>query len=229
MGQCRDRSPADVHRHPPGHPEIADGHQLLATSTLRAWLQPNEAKLDAVSAKAVRPRHFVLASSVVCLLGIADYSPYAPVKAAFRSLADQLHSELNLDNGYRRANPSAGPLADVKIHCAVPGTITPPVYERGKEIKHPVTTALKEGDPKQSEDEVARGAVQGLEKGNFTAATNMLGNALRVSMMVGSPRNSLIIDTLFIWVTSIAWLFIGPEMEGKVFDYGKKNKIDPPR
>ena len=201
----------------------------LAHLTLRAWLQRNDAKLNAVSAKAVRPRHFVMTSSVACLVGIAGYAPYAPPKAALRSLADQLHSELNLYNGYRRANPSAGPLADVKIHCVVPGTITSPGYEREKEIKHPVTTVLEDGDPKQSEDEVARGAVRGLEKGGFIVATNMLGNAMRVSMMGGSPRNNLILDTLFSWVTSIAWLFIGPDMEGKVFDYGKKNKIDLPQ
>ena len=52
---------------------------------------------------------------------------------------------------------------------------------------------------------------------------------MRAGMMGGSPRNNIFVDTVFGWVVYIAWLFIGPDMEGKVFNYGKKNKVDLPQ
>ena len=201
----------------------------LAQATLKAWLKPSGNKQDAAAAKATKPRHFLMTSSVVCFVGIAGYAPYAPGKAALRSLADTLRSEVNLYNGLRSTNTAAGvPSADIKIHCVCPGTITSPGLEIENQSKHPVTHLLEKDDPKQTEDEVAAAAMKGLEKGGYLVATQLLGKAMRASMLGGSPRNNWLVDTLFGWVTYVAWLFIGPDLEGKVFEFGKKGGVTLP-
>lgn len=177
----------------------------LAHATMKSWLKPVSSKTDGSTAakKDSKPRHFIMTSSVGALVGLAGYCTYAPAKAAMRSLADNLRSEVNLYNGYRRANPSLGPSNDVKIHCVFPATITSPGYDHENTVKHPVTKILEEGDPKQNEDEVAAASVKGLEKGGYLISTQMLGEAMRVSMLGGSPRNNWILDTMFSWVVSV--------------------------
>jgi len=203
----------------------------LVHATLKSWLKPgrsNKAAGDA-STKTPNPaRHFIMTSSVACFCGIAGYAPYAPAKSALRSLADTLRSELNLYNGYRRLNPATGPETDVKIHCVVPGTIKSPGLKSENEVKHGVTKLLEEGDMEQTEDEVALAAVKGLEAGGYLITTQLLGHAMRAGMLGGSPRNNWFVDTVFSWVVAIAWLFIGPDMEGKVFNYGKKHAVKLP-
>lgn len=96
-------------------------------------------------------------------------------------------------------------------------------------MKHPVTKLLEESDPRQSEDEVAAAAVKGLEKGGFLVTTQYLGHVLRASMLGGSPRNNVLVDMLVGWIASVVWLFVGPDLDGKVFQYGADNKIQLPQ
>ncbi|CAK4032049.1 3-ketodihydrosphingosine reductase tsc10 [Lecanosticta acicola] len=198
---------------------------FLAQSTLRAWLKPSSSKTDISDAKIAKPRHLIMTSSVVCFAGLAGYAPYSPPKSAMRSLADTLRSEVNLYNGARRKDPVNGPPAAIEIHCVCPGTITSPGHEEEQKTKHEVTKMLEEDDPAQNEDEVARAAVRGLEKGGYLITTQFIGHALRAGAMGGSPRNNWLVDTVFSWIVSLAWLFIGPDMEGKVFKYGKKHGL----
>lgn len=200
----------------------------LAHATLKLWLRPNSQKLDAAAAKAAKPRHLIMTSSVAALAPLAGYVPYAGPKAAMRSLADNLRSEMNLYNGYRRSNPASALAADVQVHLVVPGTIYSPGLDTEETVKHPVTKVLEEGDLKQTEDEVAAAAVKGLEGGGFLITTQLLGSLMRAGMLGGSPRNNMFVDTLFSWLASVVWLFVGPDMEGKVFNWGKKNKVDLP-
>lgn len=201
----------------------------LAQAVLKSWLKPST---STPADKDAKPRHFIMTSSVACFVGLAGYATYAPAKAAMRSLADGLRSEMNLYNGYRRSNLSkdaaAVPPADIKIHCVFPGTILSPGLEQENKTKHAVTKLLEDGDPKQTEDEVAAAAVKGLEKGGFLVSTQMLGNAMRVGMMGGSARNNWLVDTVLGWVVNLVWLFVGPDLEGKVFNYGKKNQVKLP-
>ena len=159
---------------------------------------------------------------------LPGYVPYTSGKAALRSLADNLRIEMNLYNGYRRTHPAEGPAADVQIHLVTPGTIVSPGLENEDRVKHPVTKILEEGDPKQTGDEVAAAAVKGLESGGFLIATQWLGAVMRAAMLGGSARNNMFVDTLLSWAASVVWLFVGPDMEGKVFECGKKNKVDLP-
>jgi 3-dehydrosphinganine reductase len=198
----------------------------LAQSTLKSWIKPAASKTSTTQNKSQPPRHFILTSSSVCFVGVAGYAPYAPPKSAMRSLADTLRSEVNLYNGARRqGDPANAAPADIKIHCVCPGTITSPGHEQEQQTKHKVTMILEDGDPAQTEDEVAAAAVRGLESGGYLITTQLLGHAMRVSALGGSPRNNWFVDTVFSWVTAVAWLFIGPDMEGKVFNYGKKNGV----
>lgn len=200
----------------------------LARATLKTWLKPTTTKVDVETAATKPPRHFIITSSLVCFVGLAGYSPYAPAKSALRSLADSLRSEVRLYNGYRSANPDKGPATDVEIHLCTPGTIFSPGLEQENKTKPAVTKVLEESDPRQTEDEVAAAAVKGLEKGNYLVATQWLGNLMRAGTLGGSPRNSIFIDTILSWVTSIVWLFMQPDLDSKVFKWGAENKVNLP-
>lgn len=197
----------------------------LAHATLKLFLKPKDPKSSPGGQSNPLPRHFIMTSSSIAFVGLAGYATYAPAKAAMRSLADSLRSEVNLYNGARQNTSASGPTTDINIHVVLPGTILSPGYETEGETKHPVTKILEEGDPKQTEDEVAIASVKALERGEFLITTQFLGAAMRASAWGGSPRNGWILDTVFSWVTAVAWLFIGPDMEAKVFQYGKKNGV----
>lgn len=200
----------------------------LAHATLKLWLRPNAEKQDAAAAKAAKPRHLIMTGSVASFAPLTGYVPYTGAKAAMRSMADNLRQEMNLYNGYRLSHPALAPAADVQVHLIAPGTIISPGLDNEESIKHPVTKVLEEGDLKQTEDEVALAAVKGLEAGGFMIATQLLAKLMRGGMLGGSPRNNVFTDTLWSWLASVVWLFVGPDMEGKVFNWGKKNKVDLP-
>ena len=198
----------------------------LAHSTLKVWIAPASDKSGSSVPQNTGPKHFIMTSSTACFVGIAGYSAYSPAKAAMRSLADSLRSEVNLYNGMRRNDSSTGPPSEIKIHLVCPGTITSPGHDNEQKTKHEITKILEKDDPAQNEDEVAAASVKGLEKGGYMVTTQFLGHAMRASTLGGSPRNNWFVDTVFSWVTAPAWLFIGPDMEGKVFNYGKKHGVD---
>ncbi|KAL1306949.1 hypothetical protein AAFC00_005587 [Neodothiora populina] len=201
----------------------------LAHVTLNMWTRtPSAAATTTTAAKPTSPRHFIMTSSSAAFVGVAGYGTYSPAKAAMRSLADNLRSEVNLYNGARQHQPSSptAPAADIKIHIVCPGTILSEGHAREDATKHEITRILEAGDPRQTEDEVAAAAVSGLDRGHYLITTQFLGHAMRASSLQGSPRNGWgVVDTLFSWVTSVAWLFIGPDMEGKVFKYGKQHGL----
>ena len=82
---------------------------------------------------------------------------------------------------------------------------------------------LEKGDIIQTEEQVAAGAVRGLEKGGFIVTTQILASVLRWGMLGGSTRNNWFVDTVMSWIVAIVWLFVGPDMDAKVFNYGKKH------
>lgn len=198
----------------------------LAHKTLKAWLYP-DTPYEALpkGAKAEAPRHFIMTSSALAFVNLAGYSPYGPAKAALRNLADGLRSEILLYNAARRSNKKTNQVPapfDINIQCIFPGTIKSPGLEQENKTKHAVTFLLEETDPAQTETEAAVASIKGLEAGNFMTPTNWLVELMRISTLGGSPRDNLIKDTLGQWVTSLVWLFVGPDLEGKVWGWGKK-------
>ncbi|KAJ8114520.1 hypothetical protein OPT61_g3621 [Boeremia exigua] len=198
----------------------------LAHKTLKAWWYP-DTPYSSQSKGAVPQgtRHFIITSSGAALVGLAGYTPYAPAKAALRSLADGLRSEALLYNGARRSKAVTGqdpaPF-DVNVHAVMPGTILSAGFANEEKTKHPVTRLLESSDPRQTEVEAATAAVQGLENGHYMPTTNWLINVLRLGSLGSSQRNNIISDTVMAWIVSIAWLFMVPDLDGKVWGWGKK-------
>jgi 3-dehydrosphinganine reductase len=202
----------------------------LAQKTLQAWFYPEvpytQGSKGADSASEP-PRHFIITSSGAAFLGMAGYVPYAPAKAALRSLADGLRSEVQIYNAARRSKSSSTGMVpapfDVNIHAIFPGTILSPGYDNEEKTKHPVTRALESSDPKQTELEAATSSVQGLESGNYMTPTNWIIHLLRWGALGNSDKNNLVLDVLGAWITTIIWVFMGPDLNSKVWGWGKTN------
>jgi 3-dehydrosphinganine reductase len=198
----------------------------LAQKALQAWWYPETPYAPQAKGAASEPsRHFIITSSATAFVGLAGYLPYAPAKAALRSLADGLRSEVQLYNGARRSNTAGGQTPapfDVNIHAIFPGSILSPGFENEEKTKHPVTRELEATDPKQTELEAATSALRGLENGNYMTPTNWLVHLLRWGSLGSSQRDNIILDTLGAWVTSIVWLIMVPDLNSKVWGWGKK-------
>jgi 3-dehydrosphinganine reductase len=199
----------------------------LAHKTLQAWFYPSTPYSPQEKSSGPEPtRQFIFTSSATAFVGLAGYSPYAPCKAALRSLADGLRSEVQIYNAARRSKTNTGVQPapfDVSIHAIFPGTILSPGFENEEKSKHPVTRELESSDPKQTELQAATAAVQGLEAGHFMTTTNWLIALLRFGSLGSSQRNNVVIDTLGAWITAIVWLFMVPDLNSKVWGWGKKN------
>jgi len=210
-------------------------HVYLAHKTLRAWLYPDtpyniEASPKSGKPKSELPRHFIMTSSSVAFVNVGGYATYGPAKSALRALADSLRSEILMYNGARRSknNTKQAPAPfDVNIQIVFPGTVTSPGLENENKTKHPITHALESGDPVQSELVAATAAIKGLEAGKYSVPTNWLGKLMRLSSMGGIPRDNLFVDTFGQWLTSILWLFIWPDLDSKVWEWGKKEGMQP--
>ncbi|KAI9676989.1 MAG: 3-dehydrosphinganine reductase [Caeruleum heppii] len=209
----------------------------IAHAALRAWLtpSPHPSKPSSLSSSATSPlpRHIIFTSSVVAFYPLVGYSPYAPAKAALRSLSDTLSQELQLYNG-SRLHPSSSPQktgSDVKIHTIFPGTIYSPGYAREALSKPLITRKLEEDDKGQTEEEAARASIRGLERGDYLVMTSFLGRMLGAAAWGGSPRNggwdlggmmTRVFDIVLTCGLSVGWLFVQPSLDGKVRDWGRR-------
>jgi 3-dehydrosphinganine reductase len=111
---------------------------------------------------------------------------------------------------------------NVKVHTVFPGTISSPGLQLENQSKPEITHILEDSDPVQTPDVVAAKAIEGLERGEYLITVGWLGAAMRGCAWGGSVRNNWVLDTLMTWITSIAWVFIGADLNGKVKSYGKK-------
>jgi 3-dehydrosphinganine reductase len=53
--------------------------------------------------------------------------------------------------------------------------------------------------------------------------TNWLVHLMRWGSMSGSQRNNVVLDTIGVWIATIVWLIMVPDLNGKVWGWGKKN------
>lgn len=177
----------------------------MAQAILPAWLSPEE------SLASKNTRHLIFTSSVVAFFPVAGYTPYAPSKAAIKSLSDTLAQEVLLYG------------EKIKIHTVFPGTIQSPGLERENTTKPQITHILEESDPIQTPDIVASKAISGLEKGEYLVTVGWLGDAMRGCAWGGSKRNNWVVDTVITWITSLAWPFIGGNLDNKVRSHREKH------
>lgn len=196
----------------------------LAHATLKAWLYPDTPYKHGAAPQPTR--HFIATASVISFCNIAGYGGYAPAKAALKSLCDGLRQEINIYNGARRTKNSATDCApapfDVAINMISPATITSPGEQNENLTKPAVTKKMEEADSKQSELEAATAAIKGLEAGNYSTATSFIADLMRMSSMGSSARDNIVKDTLGMWLTSIVWLFLGPDFDRQIFNWGKQ-------
>jgi 3-dehydrosphinganine reductase len=180
----------------------------MAHAIFNVWLSP--ASISAATGSN-STRHLIFTSTSLAFYSIAGYGPYSPPKTALRSLSDTLSQEVKL------YTPT------VKIHTVFPGSIRTSSFERENVIKPAITKILEADDPIQEPEVVASKAIKGLEKGEYLIVANFLAAAMRGCAWGGSRRNNWVLDTLMTWVTSIAWMFIRPDLDGKVVKYGKEH------
>lgn len=195
----------------------------LAQHALRAWIYG----FSATTPKTQDDYHFIMTSSSASFVGVAGYSPYAPAKAALRSLHDNLRSEISLYNGAaaRSKAVGAGSRRSIRIHTVFPGTILTPGFETENITKPQVTKVLEDGDPQSTEDQVAAGSVAKLERGHELITTNLFSDAMRATSMQGSRRDNWVIDTLFAWLMSILWPILAWDLHRKAWDWGYQNGL----
>ncbi|KAE8851483.1 hypothetical protein HRS9122_01770 [Pyrenophora teres f. teres] len=198
-----------------------------STDTLRRQMELNYFATAYMAQKALQAWFYPQVPYSAQDKGTARLLSLFPAKAALRSLADGLRSEVQLYNAARRSKTSSTGVApapfDVDIHIVFPGTILSPGFETENKTKHPVSVELESSDPKQTELEAATTAVQGLESGNFQTPTNWLVHLMRWGTLSGSQRNNIVIDTIGAWIATIVWLFVVPDLNAKVWAWGKKN------
>ena len=178
------------------------GSAEMAHTILRQWCAPDAPVVP-------EPKHLVFTSSVVALFPVLGYGPYNPAKGALKALADTLVQELEI---YPQK---------VKVHIVYPGTITSPGLERENQTKPEITQILEETDPVQSPDVVAASAIQGLEQGHYAITVAFLGQVFRCGVLGGLPRNNWLVDTLLAWIMPIVWMFVLPDIYGKIRKYAK--------
>lgn len=180
------------------------GTTEMSQAILKQWAAP-DAPVDK------EPKHLIMTTSVVAFYTIPGYAPYAPSKWAIRGLADTLSQEVML---YPQ---------NIKVHVVFPGTILSPGFQNENLTKPEITKILEADDPKQTPDEVARSSIRGLENGDYYVTVNWLGNLMRLGSLGGAFRNNWLVDILGAWLVAIVWIFIQPDLHGKIRKFGKKN------
>lgn len=178
----------------------------MAQAILSEWLSP-----AGIQGGKGQERHLVFTSSVIAFYPVVGYAPYAPSKAAIKSLSDSLVQECLLYGD------------EVKVHTVFPGTISSPGLETENKTKPEITHILEESDPVQTPDVVARKAIEGLERGEYLVTVSWLGALMRGCAWGGSKRGNWVIDTVVTWVAALVWFFVGMDLDGKVRSYGRKH------
>ncbi|KAJ4290836.1 hypothetical protein N0V90_010031 [Kalmusia sp. IMI 367209] len=200
----------------------------MAHATLNAWLR-SSSKLpvtpDSKDGKTgPRPaRHIIFTGSFVSFYSFAGFTPYAPSKAAIRSLSDSLSQEMNL---YATAHPE---LPRIRIHTVFPATMHTQSCADEDAVKSDLTKSLEEGDQILEPDECARRAISGLESGEELVATSLIIRAVMASVLGGAVRGGFwrsLANTILGWITAVVMVFIRWEMDTKVRKWGEGTWVE---
>ncbi|KAG9229133.1 hypothetical protein BJ875DRAFT_475713 [Amylocarpus encephaloides] len=182
----------------------------MAHAILNEWLSPSALAERMVGSP---PKHLVFTSSVLAFYSTVGYGAYSPTKAALRSLGDTLAQELQIYGGGEAA----------KVHVVCPGTIATAGFERENLTKPEITKQLEDADPIGSPEEVAVSAIKRLENGEYLIVCNWLGSLMRSQSWSGMRRGNWLLETVMTWFTSLLWIFLQRDLDGKVRKYGIKN------
>ncbi|KAL4816423.1 3-ketodihydrosphingosine reductase tsc10 [Aspergillus spinulosporus] len=193
-----------------------------AHAILRKWLVP----INPSHQRPLPRRHLIFTCSTLAFIPIAGYAPYSPAKAAMRALSDTLCQEIEVYNGSRasRGRARATP-ADVKIHTVFPMGILSPGFDNEQQIKPALTKQLESADKPQTPKEVARIAIEAIERGEYLITTMFVGDVMKGAALGPSPRNSWIRDTCTGWLSNLLFLGVVPDLRKQAFNWGAKNGV----
>jgi 3-dehydrosphinganine reductase len=191
-----------------------------AHATLKHWLghPPHP--------QTTSSKHLIFTSSTLAFFPLAGYGPYSPAKSAMKSLSDTLVQEAAMHNAqynqqYNLSPTSPGSM-DICIHTLCPMGILTPGYAHENTLKPGLTVMLEKDDKPQHPDEVARIAVEGLERGDYLITTMFLGHVLRGVGMGASVRNG-VGDLFWSMVGGLAVLFVVPDFIAKCGKWGREH------
>lgn len=191
----------------------------MAHAVLNAWLREPKNSPSSVTGPRPPARHIIFTGSFVSIFSFAGFTPYAPSKAAVRSLSDSLSQEMNL---YNAANPHT---PAVRVHTVFPATMPTRSLDDENRVKTELTKSLEEEDQVLSPDECARRAIAGLERGDELVATSTIIHLVMTSVLGGSIRGGFIkgiIDTVLGWICLVVMVFVRWDMDAKVAKWGRR-------
>ncbi|KAL6239921.1 3-ketodihydrosphingosine reductase tsc10 [Aspergillus navahoensis] len=193
-----------------------------AHAILRKWLVP----INPSHQRPLPRRHLIFTCSTLAFVPIAGYAPYTPAKAAMRALSDTLCQEIEVYNGSRTSKERARATpADVKIHTVFPMGILSPGFDNEQRIKPALTKQLESADKPQTPKEVARIAIEAIERGEYLITTMFVGDVMKGAALGPSPRNSWFRDTCTGWLSNLLFLGVVPDLRKKAFNWGAKNGV----
>jgi 3-dehydrosphinganine reductase len=120
-----------------------------------------------------RHGHLVFVSSTAALAGVFGYTAYAPAKAAVRSFAETLRSEL-------------APYS-VVVSCAYPPDTRTPGYDRENELKPEETARISAAIKPRDPDQIARAIVHGIERDRLVITADFQTAALARAARLWDP------------------------------------------
>lgn len=204
----------------PALPTSKDNGDITANNLQKqASVDPNGREGE--KRHALPARHLIFTGSFVSFYSFAGFTPYAPSKAAVRSLADSLSQEMNL---YAAAHQNKLPA--VKIHAVFPATMPTQSLNDENAVKTDLTKSLEEGDQILSPEECARRAIAGLERGEELVPTSTIIRLVMTSVLGGTVRGGFwkaLLNTLLGWVTLVVMVFIRWDMDTKVAKWGREH------
>jgi len=122
-------------------------------------------------------------------MSMIGYSTYSPGKHALRGLAETLRSELIL--------------YDSTVHIMFPGNIDSPGYIEENRLKPKITLEIESTDKPTAPEVLANVLVQGVQRGDFHIAPDMLANIFRSSTIGATPHHNILLDGLY---AVIGWI-----------------------
>ncbi|KAJ3739406.1 oxidoreductase [Lentinula detonsa] len=131
----------------------------------------------------------VFTCSLLGYMSLIGYSTYSPGKHALRGLAESLRSELILYNS--------------SVHIMFSGNIDSPGYVEENRTKPKITLEIESTDKPTAPDVLAKELINGVQRGDFHIAPDMLSNIIRSSTTGATPHHNVLLDVLY---ALIGWI-----------------------
>lgn len=155
---------------------------FVAAYTAHAGLACLKAKGDLKGTK------LVLVGSILGAIGLVGYTQYACAKYAIKGLADSLRNELLLYG--------------VDVHVFLPGTMFTPGYE-SENLTKPQLTKDIEGTDGVTPEHAANSLLNGLARGHYTIASDLVGNLVTSASCPLTPGRGVVTTNLERLVTAL--------------------------